>query len=71
MRYSAYFSTNWVHFIILYFLGLLKDKLGNYTVAFICAGIPPLVGAILKCFVYRVKGRKPMDVTIEESNNDM
>ena len=64
-------STGIVHLIISYFLGLLKDKLGNYTVAFICAGIPPLVGAILMCFIYRVKDQKPMVVTIEENNNDM
>ena len=60
-----------MNFIIYYSLGLLKDKLGNYTVAFICAGIPPLVGAMLMCFIYRVKSQKSKDVVIEEDNDDM
>ena len=43
---------------MFYIVGLLKDKLGNYTVAFICAGIPPLIGALFMCFIYRVKKQK-------------
>ncbi|XP_067128798.1 monocarboxylate transporter 10-like [Centruroides vittatus] len=34
--------------------GLLYDKLGNYTIAFIAAGIPPIVGAILMCIIHRM-----------------
>ena len=53
---------------MFYIIGLLKDKLGNYTVAFICAGIPPLVGALLMCFIYRVKNQKIKETMIEENN---
>jgi len=36
--------------------GYLYDSLGNdYTVAFIVAGIPPILGAMLMCLIYRVK----------------
>ena len=52
----------------LAFLGFLKDQLGNYTVAFVCAGIPPLVGALLMCFIYKVKYTKPSDAMLEENN---
>ncbi|XP_023236617.1 monocarboxylate transporter 10-like [Centruroides sculpturatus] len=34
--------------------GLLYDKLGNYTIAFIAAGIPPILGAILMCIIHRM-----------------
>ena len=57
-------------FFIYHIVGLLKDKLGNYTVAFICAGIPPIIGALLMCFIYRVKSQKPKDIMIEENNHD-
>ena len=41
---------------MLLFLGYLYDSLGNdYTVAFIVAGIPPILGAMLMCLIYRVK----------------
>jgi hypothetical protein len=33
----------------------LYDTLGNYTVAFLAAGVPPIIGALLMCFIYRVK----------------
>ena len=48
----------------------MKDKLGNYTVAFICAGIPPVIGALLMCFIYRVNtpSESKNDATIEENN---
>ena len=55
---------------MFYITGLLKDKLGNYTVAFVCAGIPPLVGALLMCFIYRVKKQKLQDAIIEENNQE-
>ncbi len=32
----------------------MYDRLGNYTVAFIAAGIPPLVGAAFMCLIYKV-----------------
>lgn len=31
--------------------GFLRDKLGSYDVAFYLAGIPPLIGGILLCFI--------------------
>ena len=38
-----------------YFAGIIYDTMKTYTIAFICAGIPPLVGALLMCFIYRAK----------------
>ena len=35
---------------------MLYDHLGNYNVAFIVAGVPPLIGAGLMCLIYKVKG---------------
>lgn len=35
--------------------GILFDKLGNYTLAFILAGIPPIFGAFFMCLIYKVK----------------
>ena len=39
----------------LSFAGILFDKLGNYTLAFILAGIPPIFGAFFMCLIYKVK----------------
>ena len=36
--------------------------------AFICAGIPPLIGASLMCFIYRSNSSKSKDAVIEENN---
>ena len=38
--------------------GLLYDSLGNYTVAFLAAGCPPIIGAVLMCCIYRYEGRQ-------------
>ena len=38
-----------------FFAGILFDKLGNYTLAFILAGIPPIFGAFFMCLIYKVK----------------
>ena len=48
---SAFFEYNF-HLISGYLYGLF-DK--DYTVAFISAGIPPIVGAIFMCLIYWVK----------------
>ena len=38
-----------------FFSGIFFDKLGNYTLAFILAGIPPIFGAFFMCLIYKVK----------------
>jgi len=51
--------------------GILYDTLDkDYTVAFIVAGIPPIIGAILMCLIYRMKAPEnnsatPCEVNIE------
>ena len=56
-------------YLYIYFLvGFLKDRLGNYTVAFICAGIPPIVGSLLMCFIYRAKQPTSKEPIIEINN---
>ncbi len=47
--------------------GYFYDWLGNYTLAFIVAGIPPIFGACFMTLIYKV-GNKPnhLDVTIEQ-----
>ena len=35
-----------------YIAGLLKDKLGDYTVAFVLAGLPPIISAIFMSFMH-------------------
>jgi len=39
--------------------GILFDQLGNYTLAFILAGIPPILGAFLMCLIYKIKSPEP------------
>ena len=34
--------------------GVLYDKFRNYTLAFLLAGVPPLVGALFMCLIHRV-----------------
>jgi len=34
--------------------GVLYDKFGDYTLAFLLAGVPPLVGALFMCLIHRV-----------------
>ena len=38
-----------------YFSGLLYDKLHSYEIAFVAAGVPPVLGALVMCFIPRVK----------------
>ncbi|XP_064489259.1 monocarboxylate transporter 10-like [Ornithodoros turicata] len=33
--------------------GVLYDRFGNYTAAFLAAGIPPIIAAALMCFTYK------------------
>lgn len=42
--------------------GLLQDKLGSYNVAFYLAGIPPLVGAVVLCFIPWVHSRQQREI---------
>ena len=56
------------HLYICFRVGFLKDRLGNYTVAFICAGIPPIVGSLLMCFIYRAKQPTSKEPIIEINN---
>ena len=61
-----------LHLISGYLYGLF-DK--DYTVAFISAGIPPIVGAIFMCLIYWVKtpttnSGSSVDVSIEVLNKN-
>ncbi len=47
--------------------GLLKDNLGNYTVAFLAAGCPPIIGAVVMTLIYRVgNNQAETEAEIEE-----
>ncbi|XP_077636171.1 monocarboxylate transporter 10 [Crocuta crocuta] len=39
-------------------VGLLRDKLGSYDVAFYLAGIPPLIGGAVLCFIPWIHSKK-------------
>ena len=50
------------------FSGILFDQLGNYTLAFILAGIPPICGAFLMCFIYKIKSpERPQPSNLENA----
>ncbi|KAM7136019.1 monocarboxylate transporter 10 [Molossus nigricans] len=54
--------------------GLLRDKLGSYNVAFYLAGIPPLIGGAVLCFIpwiHSKKQRKTNKTTGEEKMEKM
>ncbi|KAM8726072.1 monocarboxylate transporter 10 [Acanthopagrus schlegelii] len=38
--------------------GFLRDRLGNYNVAFYLAGIPPIIGGAVLCLIPWVEGRR-------------
>ncbi|KAG7244175.1 hypothetical protein INR49_004248 [Caranx melampygus] len=38
--------------------GFLRDRLGNYEVAFYLAGIPPIIGGALLCLIPWVEARR-------------
>merc|ERR1712223_2240739 len=49
--------------------GYLYDTLGkDYTVAFIVAGIPPIMGALFMCLIYRMKAPENNSATPCEAN---
>lgn len=48
--------------------GLLYDELGNYTIAFIAAGVPPILGALLMCIIHRIPQPHHKN-DLETSNN--
>ncbi|XP_059084168.1 monocarboxylate transporter 10-like isoform X2 [Tigriopus californicus] len=42
--------------------GMLYDYLGNYTVAFLAAGCPPIIGSLVMCAIHYARGtRTPSD----------
>ncbi|KAF6114517.1 hypothetical protein HJG60_010499 [Phyllostomus discolor] len=42
--------------------GLLRDKLGSYEVSFYLAGIPPLIGGAVLCFVPWIHSKKQREI---------
>lgn len=47
---------------------MLYDKLHSYEVAFVAAGVPPILGAIVMCFIPRVKQVRVFSAAKEESD---
>ncbi|XP_058939605.1 monocarboxylate transporter 10 isoform X1 [Kogia breviceps] len=43
--------------------GLLRDKLGSYDVAFYLAGIPPLIGGAVLCFIPWIHSKKQREIS--------
>ncbi|XP_062953287.1 monocarboxylate transporter 10 [Cynocephalus volans] len=43
--------------------GLLRDKLGAYDVAFYLAGIPPLIGGAVLCFIPWIHSKKQREIS--------
>lgn len=58
-------------------LGLLRDSLGSYDVAFYLAGVPPIIGGFILCLIPWVHSRtiqkktKAVDGEEKENNTDM
>jgi len=50
--------------------GVLYDRFENYTLAFVLAGVPPVVGAIFMCLIHKVgnstSSMAPVDTRHEE-----
>ncbi|KAM8792280.1 monocarboxylate transporter 10 [Rhynchonycteris naso] len=42
--------------------GLLRDRLGSYNVAFYLAGIPPLIGGAVLCFIPWIHNKKQREI---------
>ena len=55
VRFKKKFSHIFFNIFLFFISGYLKDHLKDYNVAFILAGIPPIVGAILMCLIYKIK----------------
>lgn len=43
--------------------GLLRDELGSYDVAFYLAGIPPLIGSAVLCFIPWIHSKKQREIS--------
>ncbi|XP_048209874.1 monocarboxylate transporter 10 isoform X2 [Perognathus longimembris pacificus] len=43
--------------------GLLRDKLGSYKVAFYLAGVPPLIGGAILCFIPWIHSKKQREIS--------
>ena len=46
-------------------LGWMYDHYGDYNAAFLVAGIPPIIGAVLMLAIYRVYGHRTQAVALE------
>lgn len=46
------------HLSVILYPGFLRDRLGDYNVAFYLAGIPPLIGGAVLCVIPWVEARK-------------
>lgn len=42
--------------------GLLRDKLGSYNVAFYLAGVPPLIGGAVLCFIPWIHSKRQREI---------
>ncbi|XP_055938722.1 monocarboxylate transporter 10-like isoform X1 [Argiope bruennichi] len=49
--------------------GLLYDHMKNYNVAFLLAGVPPIVGSLLLCLIHRIR-QAPEESLDEEKAKD-
>ena len=50
--------------------GFLRDRLGNYNVAFYLAGIPPIIGGAVLCLIPWVEGRRKKREKEEAQSRD-
>ncbi len=64
---SRILVTNCAFFFIV---GVFFDNLGNYTLAFLLAGIPPIVGAALMFSIYCVRGTREGEGRKEEKEEE-
>lgn len=51
--------------------GIIYDKVGNYSPAFLAAGVPPIVGSLLMFAIRRVQPKEETDDKEEVDNVDM
>lgn len=50
--------------------GLLYDHMKNYNVAFLAAGVPPIVGALLLCLIHRIPLAQSESIDEEMGKNE-
>ncbi|XP_043918666.1 monocarboxylate transporter 10 [Protopterus annectens] len=49
--------------------GFLRDRLGSYDVAFYLAGVPPIIGGVVLCFIPWIQGRKLKEKEAEKAES--